>query len=63
MVNCLNPLSPNIQVQILQTEAHLFIYLFIYQLFWTRACPEGMIVHERDSRSMRGAIPTQSHNS
>ena len=21
---------------------HLFIYLFIYQLFWTQACPEGM---------------------
>ena len=20
----------------------LFIYLFIYQLFWTQACPEGM---------------------
>ena len=22
--------------------AYLFIYLFIYQLFWTQACPEGM---------------------
>ena len=31
---------------VITRKVSLFIYLFIYQLFWTQACPEGMCTNE-----------------
>ena len=38
----------------------IFIYLFIYQLFWTQACPEGMCTngtHRSHARCHPSPIP------